>query len=155
LPIGNESPVVHTTAKPVISGMLPDVKVITGAECASIPAPSEPEVMEAAINPYRQGDVPRRTFTDVTAHPKFAHDASYHWLVGRLDYSKIQNAWTLRFASVEDEDRCGGSVTLEDDRRLREFKSGQLVRVEGNLLNPEDPQAHPAYQVRDIQLLEP
>jgi hypothetical protein len=154
LPIVNETPAVHTAAKPVAPAV-PEVSVVTGDRIAPALPTVEPGVVQMAINPYREGTVPRRTFTDITAHPKFAHDPNYRWLVGRLDYSKIQRSWVLRFASVEEDDRYGGSVTLVDTGRMATFKSGDLVRVEGSLVDPESQQPRPPFRAQSIRPVEP
>lgn len=125
-----------------------------GAESEKTAAEETPAV-QPPINVYKDGAVARRTFTDITAHPKFAHDPNYHWLVGKLDYSKIQQAWTLRFASVEEDDRYGGSVTLMEPGEMKEFRSGQLVRVEGRMENPDDFHARPPFRVQSIRAVEP
>lgn len=86
--------------------------------------------------------------------PRFGHDAKYHQLVGVLDYSRIQEAWILRFVSYEDDDRYGGSVTLVVPSRMMRFRAGQTVRVEGDLIDPESRQLRPAFQVRSIHAAE-
>jgi hypothetical protein len=137
MPVPNEAPVVHTAAKP----MSPLSPAVTAVEAGGQPA----------IDPLHQGIVTRRTFADITAHPKFAHDPNYHWLVGTVDYSRIQRAWLLRYASVEEDDRYGGSVTLENPGRPNVLKNGQLVRVEGYVINPDSSQLRPAFHVKSIR----
>jgi hypothetical protein len=83
---------------------------------------------------------------------RFGHDANYHQLVGTLDYSKIQDAWVLRYVSYEEDDRYGGSVTLVAPGNGVALKPGQTVRVEGALIDPESQQLRPAFQVRKIRL---
>jgi hypothetical protein len=152
LPIANPAPVLHTTAKPDPAKST-DVAMITG-ERKSAPE-VDSGVLQYVVNPYREGPAGRRTFTDITAHPKFAHDPNYRWLVGRLDYSKVRQTWTLRFASVEEDDRYGGSVTLADSGRLAAFQSGQLVRVEGQLVDPVDTRPRPAFHAQSIRPVGP
>ncbi len=83
VPAPYEEPVVHTAAKPIVptsaEPAAPDAPAITAVEAGGGPT---------ALSPYRERTVARRTFTDLTAHPKFAHDANYHWLVGTVDYSR-------------------------------------------------------------------
>ncbi|HWG45182.1 MAG TPA: hypothetical protein VN688_20630 [Gemmataceae bacterium] len=138
MPVRNEAPIVHTAAKP----MSPPSPAITAVEVGGQPASS----------PYHEGAATRRTFTDITAHPKFAHDPNYHWLVGTVDYSRIQRAWLLRYASVEEDDRYGGSVTLENPGQPNALKNGQLVRVEGHVINPDSSQLRPAFHVKNLRI---
>lgn len=63
-------------------------------------------------------------------------DSEYRWISGRLEYVAMDGKWQVRYApySVED-DRFGGSLLLEDDPRLTDFESGDIVYVEGELVN--------------------
>lgn len=86
-----------------------------------------------------------------SSEPRYGHDANYHSLIGILDYSRIQQAWVLRYVSYEDDDRYGGCVTLVVPSSPMRFKPGQTVRVEGELIDPESRQLRPAFQVQKIQ----
>jgi hypothetical protein len=98
----------------------------------------------------RTGPVPRRTFTDITAHPAFGHAPDYSWLVGSLDYVKSRQAWCLRYASVDEDDRYGGTVTLVDAGPMTGYRSGQLVRVTGEMVD----RPVPGYRVRALAPLQ-
>ena len=146
-----EAPVLHTVAKPA-AVELPASAMISNS--TAIPA-IEPSAAPGMTTLGHEGLLPRRTFTDLTAHPRFAHDPTYNWLVGTLDYSKIQDAWVLRYASVEEDDRYGGSVTLVNPPGIEKFKSGQLVRVEGSLKNADAQELRPPYLVQNIRAVGP
>ncbi len=88
------------------------------------------------------------------ASPRFAHDPNYHWLVGTIAYSKVQDAWVLRYAAIEDGDRYGGSVTLVGLVGKTGLQSGQQVRVEGHLIDPNSQQIRPAFEARSIRPVE-
>ena len=94
--------------------------------------------------------MPRRTFTDITAHPAFGHAPDYSWLVGSLDYIKSRQAWCLRYASVDEDDRYGGTVTLVDPGPMTGYRSGQLVRVKGEMVD----RPVPGYRVRALTPLQ-
>lgn len=83
------------------------------------------------------------------ARPRFAHDPSYRWLTGTLAYSRADGAWLLRYASVEEDDRYGGVVTLTDFGRAA-LKDGQTVQVEGRVIDPESRQLRPAFEVKAL-----
>jgi hypothetical protein len=81
----------------------------------------------------------------------YHHNAGYTSLVGELYYNPRQNTWRLRYAGVDEEDRYGGSVTLDSvGREMSLFKPGQYVRVDGALVNPQSREVSPAFRVRDI-----
>jgi hypothetical protein len=81
---------------------------------------------------------------------KLAHDPDYHWLMGTLEYSRIQQAWLLHYVPFDQDDRYGGCVMLVASERQMKFKPGQLVRVEGALIDPESHQLQPAFEVDKI-----
>jgi hypothetical protein len=94
----------------------------------------------------------RKAFVDITAQPGFSHAEDYSWLSGQLQRSR--KGWRLRYASVDQVDVYGGSVTLRDESRLSGMNDGDLVRVHGRLLNPEDRGIAPAYEVMSVQAIE-
>jgi hypothetical protein len=89
----------------------------------------------------------RRTFTDLTVNRAFAHAPDYTWLVGELR-SVGPDVWTVRFASVDEE---RDTVVLVDAPSMVNLRAGQLVRVEGQLVDPNSHDEHPAYRVTTIQ----
>ncbi len=148
-----DAPVMHTVAKPV-SPEPPEAADEAVSKAAPVAA-VEAEAEQPTVSPYTEKPVGRRTFTDITADPHFAHDPKYHWLVGTLDYSKVEDAWILRYCSVEEDDRYGGSVTLVDLGSTAALKNGQLVRVEGSLINADSTQLRPAFHVRGLRIVGP
>lgn len=132
--------VVHRVAKPA----LPPADAPTRSQ-ASLPHPA------AAAQPVAHQELSASSL-DAPAPPRFAHDANYRWLVGELDYSRIQKAWLLRYVPFEEEDRYGGCVTLIALPYMRNFKPGQTVRVEGFLIDPDSQQLRPAFQVRRLRV---
>jgi hypothetical protein len=93
----------------------------------------------------------RRVFADITAHPAFAHAPDYSWLVGRLAYSHTRRTWSVRYASVDESDRYGGSVTLDGGTNLGQMREGMLVRVQGRVLDPDTTTPAPLYRVERIE----
>jgi hypothetical protein len=77
----------------------------------------------------------------------------YRTLTGELQYLHVRNVWRLRFGG--EDDRYGGSVTLTDAGPLAEYRSGQRVRVEGELVDPTATEPSPDYRVRRIEPASP
>ncbi len=168
---GGDGPVVPAPSDPNVLAAarrgapdtLPPYMVKAATPPATQPPPAPPlppPVTESCVRqvgyaePLRGGKeevVKRRTFTDITANPAFGHAPDYSWLVGELQFLHVRNVWKVRYASLEDEDRYGGSVTLVDAGTMTGFKDGQLVRVEGQMVNPDARGACPPYRVRSIQ----
>jgi hypothetical protein len=122
-PVTAPGPVVHTVNKPT-SG-----------------TPSTPQALVISAAPMLNASA---------AGLRFAHDAEYHQLSGTLAYSHVQGAWLLRYAPFNEEDRYGGVVTLTEDALLNGFKTGQAIRVEGELIDPGSRQLRPAFRVHSL-----
>lgn len=150
----------YPQSAPVVT-QLPDAQVVVPQEKttpAELPAPKEPEMQAASYTPPPKEEVKRRSFTDVTAKPGMGHADNYTWLKGELQYLHGANVWNLRYASVDEEDKFGGSVTLVEMSRQSNFQSGQMVRVEGEVLDQESkPLGGQGYKfrVRSIEAINP
>lgn len=95
-----------------------------------------------------------RVVTDITSKACFAHAEDYAWLAGSVDYDHKNRSWKLRYASVDEEDRFGGSVTLVDNGTLGTLKEGQSVRVKGRIIEPENRATRAQFEVKSFELLE-
>jgi hypothetical protein len=111
---------------------------------AAIPSPvseAPPTIAESPNNPaLTRGEPPpqRKSFVDTTAQPFFGHAEDYTWLQGQVEYSHVSKGWRLRYASVDETDSYGGSVTLIENELLHNLKDGQHLRVEGQItVDPE------------------
>jgi hypothetical protein len=108
-----------------------------------------------SLFPRSEPPPPRRSFADVTADACFAHAKDYGWLRGRVEYSRLSKGWRLRYASVDEDDRFGGSVTLAAGSHLRTLKDGDLVEVRGRLADAAADSASPLYQVESLAKARP
>jgi hypothetical protein len=90
-----------------------------------------------------------------TPHPSgYAHALDYSMLAGELNYDRRQGSWRLRYATLDDEDRYGGSVTLQGAQgTLHDLKPGQVVRVRGSLADPDSHVPSPDYRVTEIEVI--
>jgi hypothetical protein len=128
---------------PVVIAEKPKPELAPPAPKAETPAPT-------VIPAIGKDFAPRRSFADITAKPEFGHASDYTWLAGELSHIPSKNQWRLRFASIDDEDKYGGSVTLDATLELRGFLSGQLVRVEGEMIDKDSRDIAPKYRVKEI-----
>lgn len=113
---------------------------------------SEGEMMKASFSTMKEDTVKRRSFADITAKPGYCHADDYTWLKGELQYVHVRNTWKVRYASVDEEDRYGGSVTLTDVGSMNKYQNGQMVRIEGQVVDSESRET-PCYRVRSIEVL--
>jgi hypothetical protein len=157
----------HLTAIASAPGLQP---VPSGSNYASVPqptvvetkiveAPKAPEpVDENAIEQARLSNVipepaekvHRRTYADISADPCFAHAPDYSSVTGELYHAKRSDVWTVRYASTDEDDKYGGSVTLAEMGAMEGFESGQMVQVEGRMADPDSKEPCPKFQVQSI-----
>lgn len=149
------------TQLPDAQVVVPPEKVTPASLPAAAPVKTETEMQPAAYTPPApKEDVKRRSYTDVTADPGFAHADNYGWLKGRLEILHMHGepVYRLRYASVDEEDKYGGGVNLVDMSRNANFSSGQMVRVEGEVLEPDAREVGSQsfrYKVRNIEAVNP
>ncbi len=130
-----ETPVVLPTP---VTANEPDHPAEVLQVASAQPTPESPNETQGAFRGFGPHLTERRGFTDITAHPAFAHDRDYRWLVGILDKDQA-GPWTLRYASLDENDRFDGHVVLSPDLEhgcppLASFHPGDMVRVEGSVL---------------------
>jgi hypothetical protein len=83
-----------------------------------------------------------------------AHAQDYSWLEGTLEYTHSDSGrWKLRYAPLSEEDPFGGSVVLDPDPKLQSFQPGDLVRIEGELVQLRSSVyvSGPLYRIHTIQ----
>jgi hypothetical protein len=83
--------------------------------------------------------------------------ADYSQLTGQLFFVHADGGlWVLRYAPLSQDDGNGGSVVLGRDRHLDNYREGDLVTVEGSLVQQRGSQrlGGPLYRVRSIQLID-
>lgn len=160
-PVSNERYINPAPAAPSLpAAKTPTIEVtpnVVTAEKPKIqllpPAPTGPAVpVETVVIPPvgNTGIASRRSYADITAKPEYSHASDYTWLVGELHFYPQKNQWRLRYASIDNEDKYGGSVTLEAQQQLKDLQSGQMVRVEGEMIDAESRDASPRYRVKDV-----
>jgi hypothetical protein len=96
----------------------------------------------------------RKSFVDPTAQPWFGHAEDYSVLTGEVQYSPFEKSWRLRYASLDESDPYGGSVTLIGVTKSDALKDGDYVRVQGHLVSTERKESAPPYKVSSVQPIE-
>jgi hypothetical protein len=140
---------------------LDEVRQTTAATAAPapLPVPIVPSVEKPLV---RVVDYEKRTVTpdpretaspaqpaaEPAAKPGFGHAEDYAWVCGQLEH--FGRTWRLRYASLDEEDPHGGSVTLATETTLDEQRNGQFVRLHGHLVDPDSRASAPAYRVDSI-----
>jgi hypothetical protein len=162
-------PVVEPPATPAITQTHAEVPenttspIVPAINTQVADAPAEKPVAAAPAPAEGDGPAPTQTMAaplpkplpDQVGAPDFGHAEDYSWLAGKLQYCRFNKSWRLRYASVDEEDPFGGSVTIVEDLRVTGLKDGQMVRVEGHLLNPQAKAIAPPYQVNSVQTVDP
>jgi hypothetical protein len=83
--------------------------------------------------------------------PKLSHAGDYRWLTGLLIQEAQNGSWAIRYATPEEKDLHGGVMELLSTGPMAGFYPGQMVRVEGGLVDPKPFQIRPAYLAHSIE----
>jgi hypothetical protein len=145
LPAITTSPGTATPPQP-----LPSVNGEQSAPPAKVVMPKA-EPLPTTVVPT-PAPTPTPVTTSSGAAPQYYNSPDYTILFGVLDYNARRGTWRLRYADASEEDRYGGSVTLDDvGRQMDGYTAGQFIRVEGSLVDPESRDAAPKYRVKDMR----
>lgn len=116
----------------------------------SVLPPGEPNESTPTVEPLvESAALPGTPVAAVSS----GHGPDHRWLVGRLQYLHVRDVWRIRYAAPESDDRYGGTMTLVDPGAMTAFHAGQLVRVEGCVVEPESREPSPAYRVHSIHAI--
>ena len=88
---------------------------------------------------------------------RVSHAADYSRLTGQLSFVHADGGlWILRYASLAEEDRNGGSVILARDRMMNNYREGDLVTIEGQVISQKGSArlGGPLYRVQAISLVD-
>jgi hypothetical protein len=146
-PLDGSAPAVSPPTSTDIVPFSPASKIVAPPLTPAVGTSSDETRPLAAATPLKPGE-------------KFGHARDYRWVAGVLDRHLRGGYWTLRYADLSADDPWGGKVRLLDDRRLNEFKSGDVVYVEGELLAPRTAAAaegtanYPPFRVTNVNLVE-
>ena len=105
------------------------------------PVPPPPQPVELPVPPAVE-DCPEGVSS--------GHARDYRWLIGELQYVQVRDVWCLRYAAADEDDPYGGRVTLLDPGEMTNYRNGQIVRVHGELANPDRREPSPSYRVRSL-----
>jgi hypothetical protein len=111
-------------------------------------APAAAKKQEETKNPFE---------LDRRYEKRVGRAADYSRLTGQLFYVHADGGlWVLRYAPLWKEEANGGSVVLARDRQLDNYRDGDLVNVEGSIIQERGSWrlGGPLYRIRSIQLLD-
>ncbi|MGF1583130.1 MAG: hypothetical protein ACFCD0_27735 [Gemmataceae bacterium] len=88
---------------------------------------------------------PKTTTRDIA----YAHDKKYDWVQGVIQQSS--QGIRLRYASIDERDKYGGSVTLVGVEKDMSLVDGNKVLVYGRFVNPSNSTIAPLYHVDSVR----
>jgi hypothetical protein len=153
---GEGAPYVNGTVTSVASPMSL-APMPMGAATTAVP------LVTTAEPPQAQPVVPvaAQTF-DATVEKRFqekvGHGEDYSWITGQLLYVHVDGGlWVIRYASVGEEDKYGGSAVLAPAVNMKNYREGDLVSVSGEVLDQGRASPHLGgclYRASTIDLIE-
>ena len=131
---------------------------VTAPEPAAPVPPPGPAPVPAVVMAAQAGPAPVTPAVARRVEGKYGSAGDYTWLQGELD-RHYRGYIDLRYRPASEEDAFGGKVRLENDPRLAEFRAGDVVAVEGELVRDPEAEAqpwgqYPHYHIRSIHLVE-
>jgi hypothetical protein len=131
----------------------PVVPVLQAKTPPPPPPDAEPGAEEAQEPPTADQEINTR-YID-----KIGHEDDYSWVTGQLYQARISGTlvWVVRYATIDTEDRFGGSVVLAPAVNMKNFREGDLVSVKGEIINEGRANKYlggPLYRVLSIDMIE-
>ena len=166
VPPADVLPLLASNTKPVDESKAPIIKPLLVDAPRPAPGPDGfapgPRVLAdpppEPVRPALQETKPAPTkVLPLKPGQRYGNAADYKWVAGVLDKHQKGGYWTIRFADIGTDDMWGGKVRLLDDPRLNEFKNGDVVYLEGELMAPRsaaDGPAYPPYRVTDVHAID-
>jgi hypothetical protein len=84
--------------------------------------------------------------------PYCGHSEDFKTVIGQVQIWR--NTVRLRYASIDQEDQYGGFIVLQGSAEVAKLREGQLVRVRGVLIPPENRTRAAQYTVQVIEMLD-
>lgn len=160
-PARTPAPAPPPDPKPVVKPLLVEAPRPPAGLDGFAPAPRVPDLPPADDSelPKIVNGTPPAPPLPIAPGEKYGRAPDYRWLAGVMDRHAKGGFWTLRYADAGADDQWGGKVRLMEDPRLRDFRDGDLVYVEGELVAPPksaaDAAAYPPFRVSDVRRFEP
>jgi hypothetical protein len=101
---------------------------------------------------------PKPTELRTTYRSQVGASEDYSWITGQLFFIHAGGGmWVVRYRSIGEEDRYGGSVVLIGSVGMKNFREGDLVSVHGEVLNGGKPSHYlgaPVYRANAVDMIE-
>jgi hypothetical protein len=114
------------------------------------------EVSAPEKNPKPEGMLTSDLKTEYMYH--IGHADDYSWVTGQLYYVHAAGGlWVVRYATVDTDDKYGGSVVLAPAVNMKNFREGDLVSVAGGIADDSRASKNlggPSYQATHVELIE-
>jgi len=114
------------------------------------PKPNPPVHLPPSL-PAGDPSKKEQTIALKSVHIKYGHGENFTTVTGQLQ--AYRKTYRLRYASIEQEDRYGGVVTLEG-ADLSKLRDGQHARIQGVLVPPTERNGPAMYRVQSIEILD-
>jgi hypothetical protein len=146
----NQAPAASIPAETVSLNMdlkIPEQKIDVISE-AKAPALEEPKVL-TPVNPNLKPGI--KEIVRENVQKTYAHGDDYTWVMGELEYLNAKKVWRVRYARYDQDDKFGGCFTIVGcEEKLQRFVNGDMVKIEGFVVDAETQSIAPEYKVTEI-----
>ncbi len=157
-------PAMQQPQQPGMRQIMPQQPTINYNEPPLFQPSVAPQTQAAPQTPVAQAShTPESTRLNLPVSEKYreqiGHETDYSWITGQLYRFEADNRtlWVVRYATEEIQDTHGGSVALVPSIDMRNYRNGDLVSVQGQILNGgarSEQVGAPLYRASDIHLIE-
>ncbi len=139
-----------TTTLPIMPRVLPQpIPNKVSESVIPVEGTSKPIALRPAL---KQERIPvQQVENKAPETPSLGHAPNHRWLVGKLERDVATECWFIRYADPGENDTHGGRLELLGTGPMSGFRAGQIVRAEGELVDPAPLQTQSAYRVRSLQ----
>ncbi|HYT93700.1 MAG TPA: hypothetical protein VEL76_33585 [Gemmataceae bacterium] len=140
-PLLSEPPTLRERLRILIHRPAEKVSTYSCPTCGCGQAPMPAPVSTSPYAPAQPATVTITAYRPAISFQKapednVGHEHDYSWVTGHLAYVRTAGGrWVVRYASLGEVDRYGGSVVLAPVVEMRNFREGDLVRVHGEVLD--------------------
>jgi hypothetical protein len=157
-PVPQITPVTTPASEPPLADAVP-INQIGYAPMPTIKIHTNPSAQDSVEQPELVEKTEVEQLIKKKYIDKVGHEDDYSWVTGQLSSVRTSTGavWVVRYATVDTEDKYGGSVVLAPAVNMKNFREGDLVSVKGEVLSEERASRYlggPLYRVMSIDMIE-
>ena len=147
------APVPVLNSEPPLAEQI-SLKQLVPSQGYIVPVNPEGSSEELSETPAQDGQPISKKFVS-----KVGHEEDYSWVTGQLSLAHTSEGdfWVVHYATLDMEDKYGGSIVLAPAVSMRNYREGDLVSVKGEVIDEGRANKHlggALYRVQSIDMID-